>query len=847
MADNEFQYKLTIDDDEALAAFGRIAKKAEQTAKEAKTALGKIDINKQAKEVEKAFALIQKSGSYNIRQLSKDELELRKAMELLGSTGQFELNKIGKEAKKTSSTFDTLKANALKIGAAIGVLVGAAKIVDKFTDAAIEADKAIINLNISANAAAREFGTVVGTSETWQRTVKQLRGELKIYSEQELANATTRLIDMSKRLGLTEDQMIEVLRRTAALSAGKVDLQGGIERVTSALRGEAESAEYLGLALNENSVKAYAESQGLVWKNLSDTEKAQQRYGLLLEQTNEIQDRAAQYANTLAGKEEALNAKLKDQAVTIGEQLLPLREGYTEFLGLLTTETEDSASRLGKAQAAIAAFFIALGAVVVATTKNTIEGLKAMGSAATNTVEAIKQFRNPLDAVQGDIERFNKAVSDNQAISFEQAYQDAFEQVLEGWKQQRDAAKQASDDVSNLPFKIGGETEITVDTEEVQKALDKLSDLERDAARDRIDILRKADQKMVDAEVEAQEKRIDQARKFLQELEDIERKNAQAITDSATDLRRDEEDAQRDYSRKRLDIEKDQAKKAIEIEEDYQQEIRDIQDRFNIDADEAARNRDAVTFLRLQRQRDRELEEARQTRDEKLADNVAEGEEKRQQLKQELEYELEDARIADERRLEDLKLRLEREIEEAKLKNERELEELAINEFRKQAEIEKSLEIQLNEAEIANDRRVQDYKDSLDEEIAALVEAEEKKTEILKEQIKKRNELDRQLEEEKSQENSRLGGRQFGGPVGSGQAVTVGERGPEIFVPSVAGDIVPLQPGITSPLAARNITSTINNIQNASVNQSFGANQDAISAQIARNAALETIRQILAR
>lgn len=129
----EFEYKISIDDDDALAAFGRIAKKAEQTAKEAKDALGKIELGQQAREVEKAFAIVQKSGVASVRQLTKEELELKKALSLLGSTGQFEIEKIGDEAKKSGA----------EIGAIAGIV---SALTTKFIDFGEKAVRAIVDV-----------------------------------------------------------------------------------------------------------------------------------------------------------------------------------------------------------------------------------------------------------------------------------------------------------------------------------------------------------------------------------------------------------------------------------------------------------------------------------------------------------------------------------------------------------------------------------------------------------------------------------------------------------------------------------------------------------------------------
>lgn len=799
---------------------------------------------------------IQFSASLDDDEVLKALDRIDKRIDKVANDGQKSFDKIDKSAVKTGKNIgNAFNSATVKLTAAIGTLTALTATVKELTDEAIASEKANFNLAVSANAAAREFGAGVGTADSWRQTLTAVRDETKIYSEEELANATSRLVDMTKRLGLSEEQMQQTLRRTIDLSAGKVDLQGGIERVTAALRGEAESAEYLGLSLNENTVKAYAESQGLVWKNLTDTEKATQRYNLFLEQTNELQGRAAQFADTLAGKEAALNAQLSDQASILGEQLLPLREGYTELLTLLSGETETSASIVSKALAGIAAYFVTIGAVATSTVLNVIEALKAIGNATTSTIEALKKNENPFDVLSEGGNRFLDAINNigGSVNNLGQIYDDAFNQILNGWQQQREAAKQASEELANLPAITGGADEISlIDPEELQKALDKINDIERDAIRDRIDILRKAGQKRLDLEEEFIQKRIDAARDYVRKIDDIERKNAQAITDSGTDLRRDEEDALRDFNRGRAELERDSAKERVKIEEDYREEIRRINQNFADSADEAARNRDAVTFLRLQRDRDRQIQEAKITRTKRVDESRVEAQQKRDELNLSLQQQLEDNRIADQRRLEDLRIRLEREYEEARIARERDLEDTRIAEERKRQELKISLDRQLEEARIANERRVSDYKASLDKEIAAAVEAEQKKTRVLKDQISKRQELDRQYQSTLSQlqsagRTSRLGGRQHGGPVGAGQMVTVGERGPELFQPSIAGNVIPLGPGITSPLAAGNIATTINNVTNASVNQSMldPSQQSAMMRAIAANAAADVVRRII--
>lgn len=778
-----------------------------------------------------------------------------KRIDKVADDGQKSFKQLEQGASKSGKTMGAIFNSAtVKLTAAIGTVTALAATVKELTDDAIALEKANFNLAVSANAAAREFGTSVGTAESWRETLADIRQETKIYSEEELANATSRLIDMTKRLGLTDEQMQEVLKRTADLSAGKVDLAGGIERTTAALRGEAESAEFLGLALSETNVKSYAEAQGLVFKELSDTEKAQLRYQLLLEQTNEIQGRAAKFADTLAGKEAALNAQLDDQAALLGEQLLPLREGYAELLTLLSGETDNTASIVSKALAGIAAYFVTLGATATNTALNTIEALKAIGSGATSVKDALLKGENPFDALTESGNRFLDAVNNigGGVNNLGKTYNDAFNQILDGWQQQREAARQTSDELANTPFQIGGEAPALVDTEELEKALDKQTELETDYFRNRIDIIRKNNQKASDIEEDFIQKRLDATREFLRDIEDIERKNAQAIEDSGTNLRRDEADALTDFNRSRADLERDSAKERIKIEEDYRDEIRKINQNFEDSADEAARNRDAVTFLRLQRERDRQIEEARTTRTKRVDEARTEVQQRREELNRSLQEQLEDARLADQRRLEDLQIRLDREYEEARINRERDLQDTAIAEDRKREEIARSLEQQLQEAQIANNRRVSDFRNSLDEEVKAQLDAEQKKTEIVRQQAAQRSSIYQQQINEAMQSRSPASSnvnpvfRQHGGPVGAGQTVGVAEGGRyELFRPQIAGNVIPLGPGITSPLQATNIASTVNNIYQTSMSQSFGGNQDAMTRAIAENAAADFIRRVI--
>ncbi len=181
---------------------------------------------------------------------------------------------------------------------------------------------AAFTLEASLKAASRQFADT-GSMQDWEAGIGRLSEKLQIYSENDLKLAAASTVDMTKRLGFTNEQMEELIRLTGDLSAGRTDLAGGIERVTAAMRGEAEASEYLGLTLNENYVKAWHEANnatGKAWKDLSDLEKAQVRYQVFLEQALPTQGKAAESVKTLGGAWQMTRTQIEN-AVTNNEDV----------------------------------------------------------------------------------------------------------------------------------------------------------------------------------------------------------------------------------------------------------------------------------------------------------------------------------------------------------------------------------------------------------------------------------------------------------------------------------------------------------------------------------------------
>ncbi|NDY56646.1 hypothetical protein G3N56_07805 [Desulfovibrio sulfodismutans] len=233
-------------------------------------------------------------------------------------------------------------------------LYAAQKIFTGIVTAYKNAETASFNLESAVKSASREFSQTGGI-DRWRAAIGQMRQELVIYSESDLTAAAAKTINMTKRLGLSADQMEVVMRRTADIAAGKMPLADAIERVTAAIRGESEASEMLGLTLNESHVKERYEElyqvQGRAWSSLTELEKAQIRYNVLLEQTQADIGKARDSANTYAGALKyitsvledtvAKNESLAEAMVTLGDYF---RNNASEVAALATALVEIAAA-----------------------------------------------------------------------------------------------------------------------------------------------------------------------------------------------------------------------------------------------------------------------------------------------------------------------------------------------------------------------------------------------------------------------------------------------------------------------------------------------------------------------
>jgi DNA-directed RNA polymerase subunit F len=133
-------------------------------------------------------------------------------------------------------------------------------------------------------------------------------------------------------------------RATDFASVFNIDVAEALQVFQSGLSGEAEPLKRFGINLLDSEVKAYAMANGIgeVGKQLTETQKVQARYGLLMESTAKTQGDFANTSDGLANSQRILRASFTDLQAAVGQELLPVFEEFNAALIDILPELEDA-------------------------------------------------------------------------------------------------------------------------------------------------------------------------------------------------------------------------------------------------------------------------------------------------------------------------------------------------------------------------------------------------------------------------------------------------------------------------------------------------------------------------
>lgn len=232
-------------------------------------------------------------------------------------------------------------------GGPVGIAAGTAGL------AFLKTTKAASDLNEEITKTRTIFGAAAQGIEAWSKTTADAIGTSRV----EALRATGNFGQMFRTIGLGQADAAQMSTRLVQLGADLASFNNEdptemLDRLRSGLAGEAEPLRRFGVLLSEARVKqeAYATGIARAGQKLTEQQKVQARYQLILKDTALAQGDFARTSESLANKQRELKAKLADTSAELGTKLLPAMILVTEEM----IRGIDAADRYGNAIGRIA-------------------------------------------------------------------------------------------------------------------------------------------------------------------------------------------------------------------------------------------------------------------------------------------------------------------------------------------------------------------------------------------------------------------------------------------------------------------------------------------------------------
>jgi len=271
------------------------------------------------------------------------------------------VNRLGSTA---SRGLGSLVSNLTKV-AAIGAgaaAVGLAASVNAASDLNEEVDKAKVVFGPAADELFRfaDAAAAIGLSKA------------------EALGAAGAFGNMFNTIGLAQDESADMSQTMVQLAADMAsfnneDPSDMLDRLRSGLSGEAEPLRRFGVLISEATVKQFAYEEGIAktGEALTEAQKVQARYGIILRDSAIQQDNFADTSDSLANQQRILSANLRNTASTIGQALLPTVGKLAKAINSLFIDKQPQIERFGKR--------IGTALESVFTNKNIDEGIATLG------------------------------------------------------------------------------------------------------------------------------------------------------------------------------------------------------------------------------------------------------------------------------------------------------------------------------------------------------------------------------------------------------------------------------------------------------------------------------------
>lgn len=216
------------------------------------------------------------------------------------------------------------------------------------------------------------FGSNSDSVKEWANNAREAYGLSKVQA----TDAASAFGALGKGIGLSEGEAADMSMTLAGLSA---DLGSyfnvGIDQSSKALEGiftgESEALKKFGVVMTDTNLKQFAEDQGLVYSELSQTEKTMLRYQYVLAQTKDAQGDFSRTSDGTANSTKIFQASLQDLGTAIGTNLLPIItpviQKITEWINKfqeLSPQTQKIITIIGLIVAALGPVIMIIGTLI---------------------------------------------------------------------------------------------------------------------------------------------------------------------------------------------------------------------------------------------------------------------------------------------------------------------------------------------------------------------------------------------------------------------------------------------------------------------------------------------------
>ena len=259
------------------------------------------------------------------------------AFKTIGANAKAMGSQVSTSATQSAASLKTMQDRGAAVGAAMGALVGGVAIAGR---AFVAQEQQIRGLNRAYGESSIEMQKF---AESMQKTTT--------FSNDAARAAEMTASTLIRNYGFTATEIQKLITISADLAATSgLTLEDATQRVSAAMRGEAESAEVLGLTLNQQSI-----DRNNLTLTMTNQEAAHFRLNALIEQSAFANGAAAEAADTNAGKAKQFVNVLQDQVQGLGEASGAMGQ-YLSVMGNLALALPLVTGMLGK-------FAVGLGAL----------------------------------------------------------------------------------------------------------------------------------------------------------------------------------------------------------------------------------------------------------------------------------------------------------------------------------------------------------------------------------------------------------------------------------------------------------------------------------------------------